>query len=138
MVHDNPIQHSPELASDVNFEKRLRTITVILIVIGTVIALTFAGMKMAAGFALGGALSLFNERWLSASTKAILEFASSTGNPSVPRAMKFFLRLIVVALVIGIAAKSGYFNLLGIGCGFSTFVGAAMIEAFYQAFNSQD
>jgi hypothetical protein len=138
MVHNNPIEHSAELESDVNFEKRLQTITIFLIVIGSVVAMIFGGSKMAAGCLLGGALSLFNERWLSASTKAILEFASSTGNPSVPRAMKFFFRLIVVALIIGIAAKSGYFHLLGLGCGFSTFVGAAMIEAFYQAFNSQD
>lgn len=130
------IQHNemiPDLALDaVAFEQRLRRITMGLIVIGVLLALVFSGAPMALGFALGGALSLFNERWLSASTKAMLEIASATGTPSLPRASKFVFRFLIIAMVMMMAMKSGYFHLLGIGLGFATFVLASMVEAFYQ------
>lgn len=129
------IQHKmiPDLAPDAfEFERRLRRITMALIVIGVLLAFAFSGLKMALGFALGGALSLFNERWLSSSTKAMLEIASATGTPSVPRASKFIFRILIVAAVIVVAMQSGYFHLLGIGLGFTTFVLASMVEAFYQ------
>ncbi len=130
------IQHNeliPDLAPDAaEFERRLRRLTMALIIIGVILAFAFSGLKMAMGFALGGALSLFNERWLSSSTKAIIEIASATGTPSVPRATKFVFRFLVIAIVIAVAMKSGYFNLLGIGIGFTTFVMASMVEAFYQ------
>ena len=130
------VQHNemiPDLTPDAfEFERRLRRITIALVVLGVILAFAFSGLKMALGVALGGALSLFNERWLSSSTRAIIEIASSTGTPSVPRATKFVFRFVVIALVIAVAMKSGYFNLLGIGLGFAAFVVASMVEAFYQ------
>lgn len=122
---------TPDLAPLEN-EQRLRIITVVLIVIGVGIAFAVAGLKMALGIALGGALSLFNERWLRASTKAMIELASATGNPSVATTSKFIFRFVVIAVIIAVALKSGYFNLLGIGIGFAAFVGATMVEAIYQ------
>jgi hypothetical protein len=113
-------------------EQRLRIVTLALIGLGVALGFAFGGLKMALGVALGGALSLFNERWLRASTKAMLELASATGNPSVATTSKFLFRFVVIAFVIAIAMKSGYFHLLGIGLGFAAFVGAAMIEAIYQ------
>ncbi|MFN7928491.1 MAG: ATP synthase subunit I [Blastocatellia bacterium] len=130
------VQHNemiPDVAPDpVVLERRLRRITVALIVVGVVLAAALAGLKMALGFALGGALSLFNERWLSSSTKAMIEIASATGTPSVPRASKFVFRFLIIAMVMMFAMQSGYFHLLGIGLGFTTFVLASMVEAFYQ------
>ena len=130
------IQHNemiPDVAPDAfEFEQRLRRITMALIVIGVVVTFAFSGLKMALGFALGGALSLFNERWLSSSTKAMIEIASATGTPSMPRASKFVFRVLIVAMVMMMAMQSGYFHLLGMGLGFTTFVLASMVEAFYQ------
>lgn len=124
-----------EMTSDVaplENEQRLRIITIVVIVAGTALAFALADLKMALGVALGGLLSLFNERWLRASTKAMIELASATGNPSVATTSKFIFRFVVIAAVIAVAMKSGYFNLLGVGIGFAAFVAAAMIEAFYQ------
>ena len=134
------VQHNevtPDFAPLEN-EQRLRIITLVLIVIGVVIAFALVGLKMALGVALGGALSLFNERWLRSSTKAMIELASATGNPSVATTSKFIFRFVVIAVVIAVAMKSGSFNLLGIGLGFTTFVGAAMVEAIYQLITFKD
>lgn len=114
------------------FETRLRRLTIALVVIGIAFAGALGGWKMALGVALGGALSLFNERWLSSSTKAMIELASATGTPSVGRASKFVFRFLIVAVVMLVAMRSGYFHLLGMGLGFATFVLASMVEAFYQ------
>lgn len=122
---------TPDVAPLEN-EQRLRFITMVVIVAGAALAFALADLKMALGIALGGLLSLFNERWLRSSTKAMIELASATGNPSVATTSKFIFRFVVIAAVIAVAMKSGYFNLLGIGIGFAAFVVAAMIEAFYQ------
>ena len=119
-----------------NMERRIQLSMIVLIALGVIAGSVLAGFRMGLGIALGGALSFFNERWLSSSTRAIIEFASSTGNPTVPRAMRFFLRLVVVAVVIWIASLSGYFDLLGIGIGFTSFVGAAMLEGVWQALHN--
>lgn len=119
-----------------NMERRIQLSMLALIALGVIAGSLFSGFRMGLGIALGGALSFFNERWLSSSTRAIIEFASSTGNPTVPRAMRFFLRLIVVGVVIWIASLSGYFDLLGIGVGFTSFVGAAMFEGVWQALHN--
>jgi ATP synthase I chain len=119
-------------------EQRLRIITLILIVLGAAIAFAFVDLKMALGVALGGALSLFNERWLRSSTKAMIELASATGNPSVATTSKFIFRFVIIAAVIAMAMKSGSFNLLGIGLGFAAFVGATMVEAIYQLITFKD
>lgn len=136
------IQHNevtPALAPDaIDIEPRLRRFTLALIVLGVIAAFVWSDLKMTLGFALGGVLSLFNERWLNASTKAILEFASETGNPSAPSALKFIFRIVVIGVVIVSAAKTGYFNLLGVGIGFTAFVGAVMIEAVYQLITYKD
>lgn len=130
------VQHNEMIpdATPVAFalEQRLRRITVALIVFGALLAVVLADLKMALGFALGGALSLFNAQWLSTSTKAMIELASATGTPSVPRASKFVFRFLIIAVVMMLAMQSGYFHLLGMGLGFATFVLASMVEAFYQ------
>ena len=130
------IQHNemiPEAAPEAfALERRLHRITIALIVFGALLAVVVADWRMALGFALGGALSLFNAQWLSSSTKAMIEIASATGTPSMPRASKFVFRFLIIAMVMMLAMESGYFHLLGIGLGFATFVLASMVEAVYQ------
>lgn len=128
---------TPDVAPIEN-EQRLRVITMIVIAAGAALAFAFADLKMALGITLGGILSLFNERWLRSSTKAMIELASATGNPSVATTSKFIFRFVVIAAVSAVAMKSGYFNLLGIGIGFAAFVVAAMIEAIYQLITLKD
>lgn len=123
-------------AADVGTERRLTRNTYWLILSGVIVAFFTSGWRVALGVALGGALSLLNARWLHASTGAILNVASSTGNPAVPKwtVSKFFLRYGLVAVVMLVAVQSDWFSLLGVGLGFAAFVGAAMIEAVYQIY----
>ena len=91
---------------------------------------------MALGALLGGALCMFNIRWLSGSVRAILSKAVMTQNGRVPpfTASKFILRYFIIAAAIAIALTTGYFNPLGVGIGFAAFAGGVMIEAAYQLF----
>lgn len=115
-------------------ERRFQRNTYVVIALAVTISLIFAQWRTTAGVILGGALSIFNERWLRSSTAVILGVAAQTRNPRLPRwtAAKFLLRYLVVALIAGAAVWSGWFSILGICLGLASFVGALMIEAGYQ------
>lgn len=117
-------------------ERRFRRNTYVVVALLVPSGLIFSGWRMALGVALGGALSVFNERWLRSSVGAILGTAVESRDKRVPRwtATKFILRYFVIAIIAGIAVWSGYFNLLGVGLGLASFVGAVMIEAGYQSY----
>ena len=117
-------------------ERRFHRNTYIVIALALIVGLISAGWRMAAGVALGGALSIFNTRWLRASTGAILGVAAASGSGRVPQwtVAKFILRYFVIGLIAGVAYWVGYFNLVGIAIGLAAFVGAIMIEAFYQGY----
>ena len=119
---------------DSGVERRLQRNVYIVIGAAAIAGWFLSGLRMALGALLGGALCLFNIRWLSGSVRAILSQAVATQSGRVPpfTASKFILRYFVVAVVIAIALWSGYFHLLGIGIGFAAFVGGAIIEAAYQ------
>ena len=124
---------SPDLVAS---ERRWRRNTYIVAILLVVSGLIFSSWRMALGIALGGALSIFNERWLRSSVSVILGTAARARDERVPRwtATKFILRYFVIAIIAGVAVWSGYFNLLGVGMGLASFVGAVMIEAGYQVY----
>lgn len=117
-------------------ERRLLRNTFIVIAIALIVAAVWSGARMAMGVLLGGALSLFNKRWLAGSVRAILGQAIVMQNGRVPpfTAAKFILRYYIVAIAIGVAAWTGHFHPLGIGVGFAAFVGGVMMEAGYQLY----
>ncbi len=127
------VEAPPDLAQS---ERRFRRNTYLVIALLFITGLIWSDWRMALGILLGGALSIFNERWLRASASAILGTAARTQR--VPRwtAAKFILRYFVLALVAGVAVWSGFFDLLGIGIGLASFVGAVMVEAGYQLYLS--
>lgn len=105
-----------------------------VILVAALAGLFFSGARMAAGVLLGGALSIFNERWLRASTGAILGKAAATGRVPSWIASKFILRYAVIMIAAGAALRIGYFHVLGIGIGLASYVAAIMIEAGYQGY----
>jgi hypothetical protein len=119
-------------------ERRLQRNSFIVIALALLAAIVWADERMAMGVVLGGALSLFNKRWLTSSTRVVLSQAIAVGNGRVPpfTAAKFILRYYIIAIVIGVAVWSGHFHPLGIGVGFAAFVGGVMIEAGYQLYLS--
>lgn len=122
--------------ADSKLEQRFERNTYLVIIVALLTGLRWSGWRMALGVALGGALSLFNKRWLTSSVRAILNQAVLLQNARVPpfTAGKFIFRYYLTALVIGLAVWSGVFHPLGIGVGFAAFVGGVMIEAGYQLY----
>jgi hypothetical protein len=119
---------------DSGIERRFQRNVYIVIGVAATAGWFLSGRRMALGSLLGGALCLFNIRWLSGSVRAILNTAAVTQSGRVPpfTASKFVLRYFVIAAAIVIALWSGYFHPLGIGIGFAAFVGGVIIEAAYQ------
>lgn len=117
-------------------ENRFQRNTYVVIVLALTAGFYWSGLRMAMGVLLGGALCLFNIRWLRGSVKGILGYAAAEQSGRVPSwtASKFILRYLIVGIVIAAAVWSGDFHPLGIGVGFSAFVGSVMIEAGYQIY----
>ena len=119
-------------------ERRILRNTYFVIGVALIAGGVFSGHRMALGVLLGGALSLFNRRWLQGSVRAILSYAVMTGTGRVPwfTASKLILRYLVVGSVILIAHRTGEFHPAGVGLGFAAFVFGVMIEAGYQTYTS--
>jgi len=117
-------------------ERRFRRNMLIVIAGALVAGFYWSGWRMGLGILLGGALCIFNLRWLGGSVRAIMSQAAELQNKRVPpfTASKFILRYLIIALAIGIAVWTGDFHPLGIGIGFAAFAGGVMIEAGYQIY----
>ena len=119
---------------DSRIERRFQRNTYVVIGFALIAGWFLSGWRMALGALLGGALCLFNIRWLRGSVRAIMSKAVATQSGRVPpfTASKLILRYFVIFIVIAVALSTGYFHPLGIGIGFAAFAGGVMIEAFYQ------
>lgn len=117
-------------------ERRIQRNTYIVIVLAILAGLTFSGWRMATGIAVGGLLSLFNQRWLRSSVASILGNAASNADGAVPRwtVTKFLLRYAVIGTVAGAALWSRKIDLIGFGIGIGSVVWAVMVEAGYQVY----
>jgi hypothetical protein len=125
-----------EAEGNSGIERRFQRNTLIVIIFSFAAGLFWSGWRMALGVLLGGALCLFNNRWLGGSVRAILSESVVLQNRRVPpfTASKFILRYLIIAIVVGAAVWSGHFHPLGIGIGFAAFAGGVMIEAVYQLY----
>ena len=121
---------------DSGIERRFQRNTYVVIGATSISGWFISGWRMGLGALLGGALCLFNIRWLGGSVRAILSKAVVTQSGRVPpfTASKLILRYFVIAFVIVAALWTGYFHPLGIVIGFAAFAGGVMIEAVYQLY----
>jgi membrane protein DedA with SNARE-associated domain len=116
-------------------EQRFRRNMYIYIVVALAASWIWSGWRMTLGTLLGSCLSIFNKRWLEGSVAAILGNAVEMQGRVPPfTAAKLILRYFIIAFVIGAAIWTGDFHTLGIGIGFSAFVGGVMMEAGYQLY----
>lgn len=127
-LEDNP--------DDEAIERRFQRNTWFVLSVALIASLVWGSMRLTLGIALGGAMSLFNQRWLEGSVRGILSKAVVLQNGRVPpwTASKLILRYFILALTLGIAVWTGAFHPLGIAIGFASFVGGVMMEAGYQMY----
>lgn len=127
-LEDNP--------DDEAIERRFQQNTWFVLSVALIASLVWGSMRLTLGIALGGAMSLFNQRWLEGSVRGILSKAVVLQNGRVPpwTASKLILRYFILALVLGLAVWTGAFHPLGIAIGFASFVGGVMMEAGYQMY----
>jgi len=98
------------------------------VTIAVVVAAALAPWRVTTGLILGGLLSLLNYRWLHTSVAAIfnVDFTSQRPRASVSR---YFLRYLVVGVVVGIAYNLRLVSLAASIAGLCSFVPALLVEA---------
>ena len=86
------------------------------------------GWLMAASTLLGGALGMVNARWMWAGVEAV---TSPQGQHQVSSVTTRFIgRLVLIFLVLFAIIHTSFLSLPGVVAGFSTGVGAAMVQEF--------
>jgi hypothetical protein len=105
-----------------------------VIAVGVMLAIFFADLKFRLGLALGGALAIFNYKWMQGSLREVLE----TGNPKAATGavMKFVLRWFVVGVLAYMAHGTGYFDPVAILLGLFAPAIAVIIEAGYVTYRT--
>ncbi|HJQ68569.1 MAG TPA: ATP synthase subunit I [Blastocatellia bacterium] len=100
-----------------------------------IVAAAFAAdLSFMLGLLLGGALALFNYKWLHASLKVAL--ATGTGKAAPGTVMKFVLRWVIIGAAVYVASLTGYFNPVAILAGLLSPAVAVMIEAGYVTYKT--
>lgn len=107
-------------------EKRLWRLMLVSLVIEIVLSLFFANLEMTSGICIGGILAIVNFRMLQNSVRGLWQKQTNYF------AVKFFLRYVIIGLVILLFYYLKIVSIFGILFGISSFVIALMIEALIQ------
>lgn len=99
--------------------------------VAVVVSAFLAPWRVTAGLALGGALALFNQHWLSGSVEAVFEGATAERPPSW-KAARYVLRYAVVAGLVFFAYQSGLVSLVATLAGMCAVVAGLLAEGFRQ------
>jgi len=97
--------------------------------LAVLIAAPIADFRVTLGLGLGGALALFNYRWLQSAVRDVLAIGSVKTPPGTY--LKFIVRWLVVAAIALAANRTGYFDATAIICGLFAPAIAIMVEAGY-------
>lgn len=109
-------------------EKRLWRLMLVSLAIEIVVCLILTNWEFTAGVAIGGSLAIINFRLLQISVRGLFQIQSGAF------AFKFFLRYVVIGLVVLTFYYLKIVSIFGILLGISSFVIALMIEAFIQLY----
>jgi ATP synthase I chain len=116
----------PSVEESTAVEKRLWRFLIISLVLECALSLILADLKFTAGIVIGGSLAMFNFYLLQNSVRGLFNTQSNSF------AIKFFLRYVVVGLVIWLFFYLQIVSITAILLGFSSFVVALMLEAVAQ------
>ena len=122
------------LTDPATVERRVLRNIFAVIALAIVAAAFLADLSFMLGLLLGGALALFNYKWLHASLKAALD--TGTGKAAPATVMKFIFRWIIIGAAAYVASLTGYFNPIAILAGLLAPALAVMIEAGYVTYKT--
>jgi ABC-type phosphate/phosphonate transport system permease subunit len=123
-----------ELTDPAVVERRVWRNIFAVIAVAIVAAAIASDLRFMLGLLMGGALALFNYKWLHASVKAAL--ATGTGKAAPATVMKFLFRWIIIGMAVYAADLTGYFNPIAILAGLLAPAVAVMIEAGYVTYKT--
>jgi hypothetical protein len=107
-------------------EKRLWRFLIISLALECVLSLILADLKFMFGIIVGGSLAMFNFHLLQNSVRGLFRTQSNSF------AIKFFLRYIIIGLVIWLFFYLQIVSITAVLLGFSSFAAALMLEAIVQ------
>ncbi len=115
-------------------EGRIFRLMIAVVLLAVIASAVLAPWRVAAGLALGGALSLMNYHWLRTSISAALSVADEK-RPRV-KLWRYILRYVIVGAVVSAAYGLRIVSLPATIIGLSAFVAALFVEAFRQCYFS--
>jgi hypothetical protein len=134
-IADRQLPACVEATRDAALERRIMLSMCVAVALAVATSTTLAPWRVTTGLLLGGALSIFNHRWLKGSIATIfrVDGEAARGRLGVSR---FILRYFVVALTIVAAVALNVVSLVATLAGMCSFVVAIFVEASYQFYMS--
>ncbi len=123
-----------DFTNPADVERRVWRNIFIVLTVGVLVSAIFARLNFTLGTVLGGALALFNYKWLHASLRGIMGVGSEKTPPGTT--MKFIFRWFVIGAVIYAASQTGRFDSAAMLAALFAPAVAIMIEAFYVTFKT--
>ena len=101
-------------------QKKIESANWIMLAILFIPALIFAPLKFSLGVLLGGFISILNYYWMERGLRGI--FANTAGNVNGPVIGKYYIRLVLTAIVLYFLIANGTVNVIGLLIGLSVVV----------------
>ena len=101
-------------------QKKIESANWIMLAILFIPALIFAPFKFSLGVLLGGFISILNYYWMERGLRDI--FANTAGNVKGPVIGKYYIRLVLTAIVLYFLIANGTVNVIGLLIGLSVVV----------------
>ena len=101
-------------------QKKIESANWIMLAVLFIPALIFAPFKFSLGVLLGGFISILNYYWMERGLRGI--FANTAGNVKGPVIGKYYIRLVLTAIVLYFLIANGTVNVIGLLIGLSVVV----------------
>ena len=114
--------------------RRILILTAISVFVGSVLSYVYADVRFAAGFLIGGILSIVNYYWLKVSLKTVFESISEGADKPRFLAGRYILRYAFLGLVLMIVYLTKTVSVVSVLLGLVSFAFAIFIEGLIRLF----
>jgi hypothetical protein len=98
-------------------QRKIETVNWIILAVVFILSLIFASFKFSLGILLGGFICIVNFYWMQRSLRGIFE--KPTGNPRGAIIFKYFIRLVISAVILYFLISTDTVNVIGLIIGLS-------------------